>query len=154
MNAVLFLHTFLWWLWCVARIGGNEIDEYVMQEHPMNKEYFTEMKLCSTNINYCEDQFERLLSLNVKLANEHTSLLLYDRVQDIFREELKSISPSTRIAQKIAHILAVLSFGQGNFEEVLIGFLWIYLYVLLLISSHRRYRRRVIGSYFQMMIWY
>jgi hypothetical protein len=96
----------------------SEIDEYVMQEHPINEEYIAEMKLCSSNTSYCDDNFARLVELSIRLANEHTSLLLYDRVQTIFRQVLLTLSPTTRISRKIAHIMAILSFGQGNFEEV------------------------------------
>jgi len=58
------------------------------------------------------------------IANDYAALLLYDRAQELFSNviQLHSLKSSNKhsylIAKKATHILAVLSFAEGNLINV------------------------------------
>jgi hypothetical protein len=95
-----------------------EPDNFLRLEHPLNSELFSTLKKCGTEEKYCDLNFKIIAALCVKVANEHTALLLVDRAKRIFEDILYYTQSHTKIGQKAVQILAVLSFGQGSLQEV------------------------------------
>ena len=129
-----------------TEIESSEPHNLMRLEHPNNHELFNELKQCDADINYCDENFLRITQLCVKIANEHTALLLVDRAKRIFEDILYFSQPHSKLGQKAIHILSVLSFGQGNTQEVyheafLFQFCVAKIYIIHI------YRQRIIGNY-------
>jgi hypothetical protein len=87
-------------------------------QHPLIEILFDELGKCRLDSSYCDENYVKILKVCVNIANDHASLLLYSEAQDIFKEVFYYIEPNTMIGQRVNHILAVLSFSQGNFLKV------------------------------------
>ena len=105
---------------------------YGTQPHPLRKELHLLLKNCIENdINRDACDPNNVFKLSTKISNDYASLLLFETAQDLFINIVnllsKYISDSTsdsltKISKRIKHILGVLSFAQGNSNEVMIYF--------------------------------
>lgn len=85
--------------------------------HSLSNQFISELEKCRDKPIYCVDNYMNLMNLTVKIANDHTSLLLIHEAQVLFEESYFYISINSKLGKKIAHILAVLAFSQGDMIE-------------------------------------
>jgi hypothetical protein len=85
--------------------------------HKLSDQLISELEICRDNPIYCENNYMNLMNLTVKIANDHSSLLLIHEAQVLFEECYFYISINSKLGKKISHILAVLAFSQGDLIE-------------------------------------
>lgn len=102
----------------LACLGGEEMHQFGIMEHPLNKEFAAQIEKCRFDLDYCSKHTKEITLLAAKIANEHAALLLYEKVEELFSHALNQLEPKSAISQKLAHSLAVLSFARGGASQV------------------------------------
>ena len=97
------------------------------------------------NISVDESTVFRLMAT---IANDYATLLLYERTQDLFSRIVAYYPPHSEdyynrsIGVRATHILAVLSFAEGNLAQVLYAYAFMYvcmhvcMYVCMYVCIH------------------
>jgi hypothetical protein len=102
---------------CTCQGTSGDILHESLFAHPLVKKLNSELQLCAQDQNYCDENFSNLTALSAKVANDYAFLLLHDVVQSIFIDSFFTISPESRLGQRISHIRASLAFSVGDFVE-------------------------------------
>lgn len=95
---------------------GEFPNDPVRLEHPLIQVLLDEIKGCGYNVTSCDQN--KIFSISAKIANEHSALLLYDKAKSLFEDILYYIDRDSPVGAKFCHILSVMSFAQGDFEQV------------------------------------
>lgn len=95
---------------------GDAIHENLFM-HPLAKKLNAEIQACAFDSSYCDQNLANITALSAKVANDYAFLLLHDVVQSIFMDIFFTISPESRLGQKISHMRAVLAYSVGDFAE-------------------------------------
>ena len=104
---------------------------YGTQPHPHRKDLQSHLKICiegGVGEQICD--LNSIFKLSTKISNDYASLLLFESAQELFTSIISSLENSKSnstansdllktISNRIKHILGVLSFSQGNANEVL-----------------------------------
>lgn len=99
-------------------VAGDFLEDH-LYGHPLAKKLNSELQMCRSDPNYCDDNHYNLTALSAKVANDYAFLLLHDVIQSILIESFFTVSPTSRLGQKISHIRASLAYSIGDFIEVL-----------------------------------
>jgi len=86
--------------------------------HPFAISLIEKFSHCRKDLYYCQLHENEIIELSAKVTNLYGSLLMHDRAQSIFYDAFFIISPTSSLGARLSHILAVLSFSQGEITEV------------------------------------
>lgn len=95
---------------------GQSYNE-IYPHHPLLLDLMEHAYKCKDNPSYCDDNYEAVVLLAVKVSNEHTNILQHDSVRTSLNELFELINPASMMGRKINHICAMLHFSQGNIEK-------------------------------------
>ena len=83
--------------------------------HPYAEEFTSLAEKCGRSVKLDdEDCSNKILSVATHMVNVYSTLLLQDVAQDFLQEAFYHIDPTNGLGKKVSHMLAVLSFSQGE----------------------------------------
>lgn len=104
--------------WMQTSFTLGQVYSELFPLHPLILDLMEHAYKCRDNTSYCDDNYNSLALLAVKVSNEHTNILLHDSVRNSLHELLELIDPASMMGRKISHICAMLHFSQGSFDKV------------------------------------
>ena len=92
--------------------------DLILPVHPFATLLLEKFAHCRNDMYYCQLHENEIIELSAKVSNLYGSLLMHDRAQSIFYDAFFIMSPTSSLGARLSHILAVLSFSQGEIAEV------------------------------------